>query len=573
MAKASILTPVLAGVLGVSVIGSGVAYYNVYVKNADKDAKDGKKKDTAIALSVDEAAENIEAQIGKAQKIAKGEFDEGYKGTLTYTPPTGGELGQMGLKTVTIGAEAKQKDKMSGMDYTMAYDSTNLLTVNIVYDNGSETAYVKIPELSDAYLYGTTKEIESWANDNMGNPLNSLMTPKYGGGTDYSDFTIEDSAYTSAGTLSAIGTAASDSTPDLSALQDIDFAALFDDLATYVDTVKENAPAAEDADDYTVTSGSESVTLTTKRYTVTQSDAKKVVDAIAEKGKADATLTDLFTKMGMSSEDIDGFWGSLTDEVSGTSETDETVIIDVYYNGDEVQGFKAAPTENDENEQIYYVAASDKDKLIFECNIDADGEKIEGSGLVTMKDDALDGSLSMKSDEFDFTITFDKLTASEDTVKGKMSIDGGTDDQKVNINYDFDCEGNDSDITITGSVGGEDIGTVNITSTQTDASDISVPTGTGYNLANEQELQSFIESCDVEGWMNTVKGAVGDEIYNQIFGSMGSALGGGSSYSTDDYSTDDFDTDDYSIDDFDIDDYDTDDLIRQLEPEDTDRGA
>ena len=562
MAKASILTPVLAGVLGVSVIGSGVAYYNVYVKNADKDGgKDGKKKNSSIALSVDEAAENIEAQIGKAQKIAKGEFDEGYKGTLTYTPPTGGQIGELGVKSISVGAEAKQKDKMSGMDYTMAYDSTNLLTLNIVYDNENETAYVKIPELSDAYLYGTADEIEKWASDNMGNPLETYLNKRngaaYSSGTDW---TIDESAYKADAMLSTGSLGSSGSTPDLSALQDIDFSALFDDLATYVDTVKENAPAAEDAEDYTVTSGSESITLTTKRYTVTESDAQKVVQAIADKGKADTTINDVFTKMGMSSEDVDGFWNSLTEEF--TDESDDTVIIDVYYNGDDVQGFKAAPTDSEDNEQIYYVAASDKDKLIFECDVDVSGEKIKGSGLVTMKDDVLDGSLNMTSDDFEFTITFNQLTATDDTLKGKMSIDGKADDQAVNVNYDFNCSGNDSDITITGNVAGEDIGTINVTSTQTDASDISVPTGTGYNLANEQELQSFVESCDIEGWMNTVKGAVGDELYNQLFGSMGSALGGSSSYDYDDYS------DDY---DFNFD-TDTDDMLK-IEPQTEDKGA
>ncbi len=440
-----------------------------------------------------------------------------------------------------MGAEAKQKDKMSGVNYTMAYDSTNLLTVNIVYDNENETAYVTIPELSDAYLYGTSEEIESWANDNVGNPMDSFSTinPSMDGGTDL----FEDSSYSAAGGLDLTATSAS-STPDLSALEDVDFGALFEDLATYVDTVKENAPDPTDADDFTVTQGNEKITLTTKRYVITEDDVKKVAQAVADKGKADSTLNDFFTQMGMSSDDINGFWDSLTDEATANSASDETLTLDVYYNGDEVQGLKATPS--DEDEQIYFVIASDEEKMIVDCDTKMDGGNITGGGLVTMKDDVLNGSISLTStgsQDMEFTVTFDDLTATDDTVTGKMTYSGKADDQDFNISYDFDCKGNDSSVTITGNVAGEDIGSINMTTTQTDASDIAVPSGTGYKLSDEQQLQSYIESCDVESWMNTVKGAVGDELYGQLFGTM---AGSSAAYGGDDIGGDDFGGNDFS---------------------------
>lgn len=554
MAKSSVLTPILAGVLGVSVVGSGIAYYNVYVKNADKDddAKGGKKNNSNVALSVDQAAENIEEQIDKAQKLAKGEFDGGYKGTVTYTPPSDGEIGQMGIKGITMGAEAKQKDKMSGMDYSVAYDSKSLLTVSVVYDNDNETAYVKIPELSDAYLYGTTDEIESWVNSNVGNPLESFTTvnPSLGGGGytddggdfsfddydygDLDDFTIEDSAYKADGALAVNAVAASSSsTPDLEALENIDFGALFEDLEGYVDTIKENAPEAKDGDDYTVTSGSESITLTTKSYTITADDAKKVAQAVADKGKADTTLKDLFTTMGMTSEDYDSIWSSLTDGLDSNVPDDntDTLTLDVYYNGDEVQGLKAVPSDNEDNEQIYFVLASDKDKLILDCDTALDGQKITGSGLVTIADDTLNGSLTLKNDAdydaFEFTVSFNGLTANDDELTGGLSYGGKVGDDAFNLKFDFNCKGDDSDVTVTGDVAGQDIGVLNVTSQKTDASDITVPSGTGYKLTDEQQLQSYTESCDVEGWMNTVKEAVGEELYNEIFGAAtGSSLSG-----------------------------------------------
>ena len=552
MAKSSVLTPVLAGVLGVAVVGSGVAYYNVYVKDGGKNAeKDAKNTKTSAVLSVDQAADNIQASLDTAQKIAKGDMNTGYKGTVSYTPPSGGEIGQLGIKSVSVGAEVKQKDKMSGMDYTFAYDSKDLLTLNIVFDNDNETGYIKIPELSDAYLYGTTEEIEEWMQS-QSNSLGAFGQNNYGGSYDFDsddydfddgdydfgDFDFDESAYTSGGSMD-VGSALTSvpAAPDFEKLEGIDFEALFEDLEGYADVVKENAPEGTDAEDYTVTNGGESITLTTKRYTITGEDVEKVFNAVMDKAKDDSALKELMAAMGVDESQYQEMWSSMADGMD-TSESDDTMVLDVYYNGDEVQGLKAT-SDSEPDEQIYFVVASDEDKLIVDIDTNADDGQFKADGLVKVNDDTLDGSINFSSDDgAKMTVTFDGLTSTDDSVNGSMKLSGDMGERGTyDVTFTFDCKEGSGDITVSGSVAGEDIGVLNINTTQTDASDITVPGGQGYKLTDEAELQKYLETCDSDKFMNSVKDAVGEELYNQLFGSAASLTEGGMSGSTDQGST------------------------------------
>ena len=517
MLKKSVLTPVLSGVLAVSVAGSGFAYYNTYVKDgkgSDKNASDGEKTVKSM-LTVDEAAKVLETRIDKAQEVAKGNLDNGAKAVITYSAPQSGSIGELGLKDVTIGVEAKQKDKMSGMDYTFGYDGKNVLTMNMVYDNDSQTAYVKIPELSDAYLVGTAEDMEAMSQNMSG----------MGGITSMQ--------------------------PDTSAFDDYDFDALIDDLTGYLDTIKENAPEAKDGGKYTVEKDGVKIDLDTKTYHITASDAKKVADAVAAKGKQDATLKDFCEKAGMSTEEYDEMWN-----IGDIDESDtETVDVDVYYIDDNPVGFDLKSSEGD---VIKMVNAADDTHLIVDYDISADSDTFKMNGLVTYDNDTLDGSITAStaasgSSTGDFTIKFDNITVSDDTSKGTMSFNGTVGGEAMNFSITFDCTGNNGTVTMTGSAGGEDFGTITIKSEETNASDITIPSGTSYKLNDENDLQKYLEGCDTESFLNSLKDALGEEMYNNLgLGSMSgmNGMNGASAGATyDDYDFGDFsDIDDLEID-------------------------
>lgn len=76
MVKNKVLTPVLAGVLGLSIVGSGLGYYFV-----NKDSNDGKTEGGKAKLT--QVADNINNTLGTAEKAIKGELDFAYNATAT----------------------------------------------------------------------------------------------------------------------------------------------------------------------------------------------------------------------------------------------------------------------------------------------------------------------------------------------------------------------------------------------------------------------------------------------------------------------------------------------------------
>lgn len=99
------LTPVLAGVLGLSIVGSGLGYYFV-----NKDSNDGKTEGGKAKLT--QVADNINNTLGTAEKAIKGELDFAYNATATvsfgegFTEKSGVSLQPISVTTVTKQKEA-----------------------------------------------------------------------------------------------------------------------------------------------------------------------------------------------------------------------------------------------------------------------------------------------------------------------------------------------------------------------------------------------------------------------------------------------------------------------------------
>ena len=543
MLKKSFLTPVLAGILAVTVVGSGVGYYFEFVKDDGVKASDktGAENNT---LTVEDAAATIEAQLDKAQQIADGELEGGYSAKLTYTVPddvsADSELSGInelsGIKDIAVGMEAKQKDKMSEMEYTIAYDSQSLLTADVVYDNENEVAYLKIPELSDAYLTGTADEIEAY--------LESML---------------DDSGY------SSYEAETEDSSVDTDAFENIDTELLTEDIQGYVDAIKENAPEPTDGEDRTVTADGESLTLTTKTYTITEANAENILNAVVEKGKSDETLKELYLALGETEESYNEIWDSLSldDTEYSEGESDETVTVEVYYYDDEEAGWSISA----EDEEYYLISASDGTKQIIDGSFDSDdSETLTVTGLVTIDGDTFDGDMtaeytSVSSYDYldddatsssstttsttEIVISYDNLIVNEDTLKGSVSMSCTSDDSEIaKLVFDFDNSGDDFDMSVDVSLAGESYGKVGIVTQTTDASDITVPTGTMYSISDEAQLEEYYNGCDIDGWEEAVKNALVEELYNSIFGS---STDDAITYDYDLYS--DYDYDYYTFDD------------------------
>ena len=163
MVKNKVLTPVLAGVLGLSIVGSGLGYYFV-----NKDSNDGKTEGGKAKLT--QVADNINNTLGTAEKAIKGELDFAYNATATVSFGEGfTEKAGVSLQPISVTTVTKQKGSNTAADVSLTYGGNNLVSANAVYSRDNKSAYVQIPELSDAYLMVNVDSLK----DKIGSELSS----------------------------------------------------------------------------------------------------------------------------------------------------------------------------------------------------------------------------------------------------------------------------------------------------------------------------------------------------------------------------------------------------------------
>ncbi len=521
MMKKSFLTPVLSGVLALTVVGSGAAYYFEFVKDSgDGKAKTADESSQSGAVTIDEAAKNIEAQLDKAQQLAKGEYNGAYTAQVIYKPSQS-VSDTVGLSTplsdVSVSVEAKQKDKMTSVNYGFNYGANSVISANMVIDNANETAYFQIPEFSGAYLTGNADDLAALVKEYASAAGTGTVFDDDYSSYDFDDYDSDDSYEASSYTADMMASpAAGLSDLNVDALSDIDFDALLTDLETYGDTIKENAPEATDGADKTGEIDGKSYTLTTKTYTITKEDGKKIAQAVADKAKADETLKGAMTSAGLSEDDYNSMWDGLMTSIDEGD--DSALTFDVYYNGDEVQGFKAEG--GDDSYQI--VNYSTDKQMILDWKFTSDGtDEFVAAGAVDIDGDTINGSVKMTMNDSDettnVTATYDNLTAGEDSLTGKITINVTDSSDNISMVYDFNNSGTNIDTNITLNANDTDLGTIAITAQETDASDITVPSGTMYNISDDDQLDQYVSSMNGDAWLESLKTTLGEELYNLIF--------------------------------------------------------
>ena len=187
MVKNKVLTPVLAGVLGLSIVGSGLGYYFV-----NKDSNDGKTEGGKAKLT--QVADNINNTLGTAEKAIKGELDLPQRNKLSawrgFTEKAGVSLQPISVTTVT-----KQKGSNTAADVSLTYGGNNLVSANAVYSRDNKSAYVQIlPELSDAYLIVNVDSLKAKIGSELssqGIDLDSLFDSAEGADVDFDTDALE----------------------------------------------------------------------------------------------------------------------------------------------------------------------------------------------------------------------------------------------------------------------------------------------------------------------------------------------------------------------------------------------
>ena len=535
MVKHSVLTPVLAAVLGVTVVGSGVGYY--FTRNST-DNNDKAKSDTSIK----NVADNINNTLDTAKKAVNGELDFAYDASVKVSFGQGfTDTVGMEISPITATTSTKQKGQNTAVDVALAYNDQTLCSLNAVYARDSKDVYAKIPELSDAYIKYNVDSVK----DMMGTELSTM-------GVDLDSLTAE----------------ATDTTQ-------FDTEAFEKSLDGYAEAFKGALPEAKDGGNVTGTIDDIEYEYTTKTYTITGADASKAVSAVLEKAKTDETLKAYFdetlksvyeTQLGTTDDSItyESMIQQIIDQFNSEdiSSDTESIDFDLYYNSaDEFVGFDVKAPDGEVGEYKLITAnndtvaavdmmlyVSDTEKMTIYGSAKTENDATNGSFALnfTASDSAVEGTLKLtdlkeNGDAFSGTIRTDvNVTSSDTAVSGWVELKSNSSDDALDLSYEI-------------GMNGQAFVTVAVKGNKTEASDITIPTdGTIYDGTDETQMNEYLSSCNTTAFTDNIKAVLGDELYN-MFTSSASSVGGSDTDYDYDYGDTDYDEylTDYSTDDID----------------------
>lgn len=544
MVKNNILTPVLAGVLGVAVVGSGIGYYAVN-KNAGEDGPDTAKNTQSAKM--EQVAANIDNTLDVAEKAMKGELDFAFDGKMVVTPGEYvAEESGMTISPVTMTLSAKQKGQDTGLEYGVSYGDKKLATLNAVYTRDGDTAYVQVPELSDAYLKVQKDKLMEYAEEESGMSYDEIISELRDQQADFDTEAFEKS------------------------------------LKDYEQIVKDNFPQVENTAEENGDIDGVSYSYTAKTYTITADDAQRIAVAVLERAKTDTALKGFYdARMEQEKEMYEKYeWD--TSEIPTYEETIQEAIDDVKselddpdVSNDQVKlvtftdaedsftGFTMEPIEDGESlGLIKFVMVDTTEAVGIDFSLDIEDDvKMTIYGALKDTDGATSGAITAKYGEGDESI---EIILDYDNVKTVGDFFSGT--IRTDFNYKTNSEYMDAfsgwfemssastedalDLGFEAGFNGKKIGNIKITGNKTEASDITVPDANAktYDPTDEAQLEEYLAGADTEGFLNNVKSALGDELYNELFDS---------GYDYDDDYDYDWDDDDWDWDDEDWD-WDTD---------------
>lgn len=503
--KKSIMAALLAGVMTVSVVTAGCG------KNDDE--KDKSEK------SIKEVTHSISDTLEQAEKAMKGELEFAYDANMNIT--FGSVLGNMvgaEIKPIDITTSTKQKGKKTAADMAFKYDSQTLVSVNSVYDHKDEKVFIQVPELNESYLTGTKDDV-----------LNI-----------YDADGIADDTESSSPLSLNVHTGLSKNS--LNTLKDIDFEKLEDDAESYVDLIKEKAPEPKDGEKISGEIDGHKYTYDTKTYEIKGEDVKTISAAVVDKAKSDTFVKDIVLSMGVTEEEYNSTLDSAkaeTDAMSEEEAKEKLFEFDAYYDGDDLMGIKMNIEEA--NVDVNYIIIDDDDVMAMDYSVKCPDVEITVKGsAVKNDDDKINGELNydMTIDDVKcaFKATLTDVAENDGVFTGTVTYDYNIDQDGTTISPIVVLTSNSTkdkmDLSFAVSMNDTEYFTVKMTGEETDASDITLPTGTLYSLTNEKDLESYEASCDFNGFSQHVESVLGSDLIN--------AFAAGSMSNTEDYDYEDY---------------------------------
>ena len=527
MIKNKVLTPVLAGVLGVSVVGSGVGYYLVN-KDSDKAVKPEQTMDT-MKMSLTQVEQTMTDNVTDVEKAVKGELDYAYDSSLKITfgegiTTFGKNAGaKQSVKPVQIDTKVKQKGQNSQADITAKYNDATLISLETIYARDKNAAYFRIPELSSAYITATEADLKKTFEDYA-----KKMQSRTGAGSAQKDLNISKDL-----DLKNFGI----KTPEL---KSIDSAKLEKSLKEYYELFKSKLPAKKDNGTVSGDINGNAYNYKVVTYTITGKQMQDALNAVLDKMAGDADLKKLFDDQMAASKaaarskikSYADFIAQLKKETAINSENaNKTAAIDVYYDGEEIVGGAVKY----DNKSIAKAVLINKDTVnaIDIAVTDNNGKELfKANGASKLTDGTISGTYTISANAanktaLNGTITLDKVVLKDDYFNGTVAISfnapgktGGA--QSFGAKITGNCTKDKKDIKFTIDTNGKNLMTVDFKQNKTEATDVALPTEKVFTTS---QLDQYKATCDIEGFKENINNALGTNVFSLFdnFGKLGSS--------------------------------------------------
>lgn len=522
MIKNKVLTPVLAGVLGVSVVGSGIGYYLVN-KDGDKTLKPEQTMDT-MKLSLTQVEQTVNDNVTDVEKAVKGELDYAYDSSLKITfgegMTTGGLTmntnGKQSIKPIEIDTKVKQKGQNSQADITAKYNDATLVTLETIYARDKNAAYFRIPELSSAYITATEEDLKKTFEEYA----NKAQTRR---GT-----TIPDAQTDTKLDLKNFGV----QTPELKA---IDSAKLEKSLKEYFELFKSKLPAKKDNGTVSGDINGNAYNYKVVTYTVTGKQMQEALNAVLDKMAGDADLKKMFDdQMAANKNKVDSEIKSYADLIAKLKketaikeqDANKTASFDVYYDGEEIVG-GAINYDNKSLAKAVLVSKQDVNAIDVAISDNNGKQLLTVKGSSKLTDGTISGSYSINANAdnnaaFNGTLTLDKVVIKDDYFSGTVSLSFNSTSktgkaQAFAVKISGNCTKDKKDLKFSVDTNGKNMMTVEFKQNKTEATDVAVPT---QNVFTTSQLEQYKATCDFDNFKDNINNALGTNVFS-IFDSFG----------------------------------------------------
>ncbi len=469
----------LAGTMTFSILGTGCG---------DKE-KEEKKDFKDVIYSFSEVLEEMKASMnGEKEFGGKGEM------TLAFGDGVTALLGTE-IKPITLAFDENQKNKKSGIDIALKYDSNDLITGNAVWDHSNKNIYWNMHEFGDFYLKMSLDDVFN------NNTMVDMSDP---------EMDTEVNPY------------------DMKALENLDIEKLAKDIGEYIDLIKKKTPDPKKVEKVTGEIDKHKYKFDAKTYEITNDDLITILSSVIDKAKKDSFLKDLLNTMGLDVKDYEAGLKELIADDNSSSDENENLVFTAFYNDDELAGIKI----DDEN-LIMDIRIIDEDDV---CAIDAkmkiEEDEISIFGSAKAKDGKFNGKYDLKFNINDSELGNQTINCSfklkdaeckddvfNGTIEFGMDIDTGF---GVTISPVITLKSNSTkdkaDVSLNLKMQDVDYATFSMVIEMTDAKDVALPTGKVYDMKNEKDMETVSAeiNANMDTFLEKVRTVIGEDLYNVL---------------------------------------------------------